>query len=160
MLLKIISLLFLALTIVSCSSQHNIVPPIEFSEEYINKQIRLVPISQLSSFDTTSPVSIHLEYNTENKIIFPSNFNLRLFIKSNKKWIEIKEEPTTRYPGDNVIMSPDNQASYGQIVTFVPELEDQTKNYNMRVYVFGTMQTLDGDKDVAAFVDIILTPTW
>jgi hypothetical protein len=151
----LVSLSFLlCFTITSCSPNK---PPIEFDSAYLNKQIRLIALKELSAFKTNEDVAVHLEYNTENKIVFPNNYNLRIFIQEQDKWIEIKEKPTVR-PENQVVLSPEIPTSYGQIVGFWPQLDDLTKTYRVRVYVFGDMTTSEGTKQVAAFVDFVLTP--
>ncbi len=99
-----------------------------------------------------------LGYYTTNEIVFPSNYNLRLYVQQDGQWVEIKEKPTIR-PPDEVDLSPKIPSSYGQIVAFWPQLEDLAKTYNMRAYVFGDMTTSEGQKQqVAAFADFVLTP--
>ena len=130
-------------------------PPIAFDPAYLNQQIRLIPLKEMSAFKTEYPVAVLLQYTSTNEIVFPNNFNLRIFIQQNDQWLEIKEQPTTR-PKDPIILS--RQALSRQIVMFSPELDDLTKTYHMRVYVFGDMKTQEGTKQVAAFVNFVLTP--
>lgn len=133
-------------------------PPVDFDPAYLNQQIRLVVVKQLSAFRTNQDVAVHLEYNTTRDIIFPSDYNLLMFIQQDGQWVEVKEKPTIR-PLDAIILSPRFPSSYGQIVAFRPQLADITKPYYMRVYVFGDMTTPEGQKhQVAAFADFVLTP--
>ena len=82
---------------------------------------------------------------------------MRLFSLKDNQWIEIREKPTERLP-DNIVLSPEKNSSYNQIIGFIPSINDRTKVYNIRLYVFGDMLTPDGVKKVAGFVDFILTP--
>lgn len=151
--------LLLSFILTSCSAlgEDAVNPPIQFDAIYLNQQIRLIAMKQLSPFTTRDPVAVHLEYDSENEIVFPSNYNIKTFAKQDGKWVEIKEKPEIR--SDNkVILSPSIPISYGQIVVFSPALDDLTKTYYMRIYVFGDMTTPDGIKQVAAFVDFVLTP--
>lgn len=132
-------------------------PPIDFESAYLNRQIRLVVIKELSAFNTHDSVGVHLEYDTANRIVFPSDYNLRLFAQEDGKWTEIRELPTIR-PTGPVILSPSIPSSYAQIVAFWPQLDDVTKTYFMRAYVFGDMEASGGTKRVAAFADFVLTP--
>jgi len=111
----------------------------------------------LSAYRTQFPVAVRLEYDSTNEIVFPSNYNLRIFIQKDGQWLEIREKPTIRSK-DNIILSPTVPLSYDQIIIFVPSLDDLTKVYNMRVYVSGNMITSDGTQEVAAFVDFVLNP--
>lgn len=155
----LISLSLLYSLMTSCSTLKSIPnkPPVDFDAAFLNQQIRLVAMRELGSFRTGDDQAVLLEYNTTNKIVFPNDYNLRIFIQQNGQWIEIKEKPTIR-PEKQVILSPNIPTSYGHIVGFWPQLDDLTKMYNMRLYVFGEMETPDGTKQVAAFVDFVLTP--
>jgi len=157
LLMVLVLLLYFAIT--SCSVINNgpDKPPIVFDSAYLNQQIRLVAIKQLSAFQTKYPVAVHLEYVSSNKIVFPSNYNLRIFIQKDSQWLEIKEKPAIR-PKDKVILSPSIPISYEQIIMFSPALDDLTKVYFMRIYVFGDMTMSEGTKQVAAFVDFVLSP--
>jgi len=151
--------LSLCFAITSCSMSNGSPekPPFEFDAAYLNQQIKLIAIKNLSAFQTKYPVAVLLEYNSTNKIVLPSNYNLRIFIQQDGQWLEIKESPTMR-PKDPIVLSPSIPSSYGQSVVFFPSLDDLTKTYQMRVYVFGDMTTQEGIRKVAAFVDFVLTP--
>jgi hypothetical protein len=152
-------LLLLCFAVTSCSKLQSAPdkPPVEFNPSYLNQQIKLIAYKQLNPFKTDVPVSLHLEYDTTNKIVFPPNYNLKIFIRQNGRWDMIQENPSTRSTSP-VILSPDTYLSYQQIVTFSPDLGDLTKTYFMRAYVFGDMTTTEGNKQVAAFSDFLLSP--
>jgi hypothetical protein len=142
-----------------CSSVHQSPreSPIDFDPDYLNQQINLLVVKGFGPLKTDGPLAILLEYNTTNKIIFPSNYNLRIFIQQDGEWLEILERPVI-WSEDQVILSPNDPSSYGHIVTFWPQLSDPNKTYNMRLYVFGDMTTPEGIKRVAAFVDFVVVP--
>jgi len=144
----------------SCSTVHRSPskPPIDFDPAYLNQQIRLVVVKELSAFKTDQDIGLLLEYNNTNEIVFPNNYNLRIFIQQDGQWVEIKEKPTIR-PSDEVVLSPNIPSSYGQIVAFSPQLGDLTKTYYVRIYIFGDMTNPEGKKQqVASFADFVLTP--
>lgn len=154
--------LFFALSLLcvvtfSCSTLSPDKPPIDFDPTYLNQQIKLVVIKELSAFQARYPVTVLLQYNSSNEIVFPNNFNLRIFIRQNTQWIEIREKPSIR-PKDQIVLSENNPTSFQQIVMFSPALDDLTKTYYVRVYVFGDMKTSEGSKQVGAFADFVLTP--
>jgi hypothetical protein len=105
--------------VTSCSILHRSPdkPPIDFDPNYLNQQIRLLVSKELSAFKTDSDVGLLLEYNTVNEIIFPNNYNLRIFVQQNDQWVEVKQRPTIR-PNGPVILSPNIPSSRGQIVAF------------------------------------------
>lgn len=158
----IIFLLALSLSYVllSCAKPNReLSDPIEVDTDYLNQQIKLLPVKHLNTFKTGDPVGLQLLYNSENEIVFPSNFNLRIFVRQEYTWVEIEERVTQRFPDADVVLSPINPVSYAQIVTFFPELEHLNESYTLRAYVFGDMK-IDNDqtKPVVAFVDIVLSP--
>ncbi len=157
---RLVALSLLCFVLVSCSAIDSSAtkPPISFDPAYLNQQISLIVVKELSAFRTNQDVALHLEYNTENEIVFPSNYNLRIFVQQGGQWVEVKEKPTIR-PSGEVVLSPKIPSSYGQIVAFRPQLADLTKTYYMRVCVFGEMTSPEGKKrEVAAFANFVLTP--
>ena len=153
----LISALCIGLLIYHFQSSEPPQPPIPFDSAYLNQQIRLIAPQGLNSYKIGDLVGILLEYDTSNKIVFPNNYNLRLFTLIDNQWIEIWEKPTERLP-DKIVLSPETSSSYNQIIGFIPSINDRTKIYNIRLYIFGDMLTPDGVKKVAGFVDFILTP--
>lgn len=149
-------LLFFVIT--SCSMVHQTPskPPITFDSAYLNHQIRLIVIKGWP-LKTDSALTLLLEYDTTNEIVFPSNYNVRIFIQQEGEWVEIQDELVagTEEP---IILSSNNPVSYDHIVGFWPQLIDLNKTYYMRVYVFGDMTTTEGIKKVAAFVDFVVKP--
>jgi hypothetical protein len=152
--------LLLSLTISACSTTGNAAekPPIDFQEAYLNQQIKLLVIPDWNTFKTTDSVGLKLLYNSQNRITLPENYNLRLFIKQDQGWLEIQEIPTERYPPGDIILSPDKSSLGDDIVAFNPKLADIKKQYTLRAYVFGNMETPDGIVKVGAYVDVVLKP--
>ena len=119
--------------------------PIEFELPNMNQQIKVFAIEEMNTFRIGYPVRLFLAYNaqmSDAEIVFAPNFNLRIFIQKNGKWVEIKEKPVVR-ADENVFLSP---TSNKQLVTFFPGLPDAAQTYSMRVYVFGDMDSVDGTK--------------
>lgn len=156
-----LNLLLISILLAGCATSNNLVntDPIDFDANYLNQQIGLVAIKELSSFDTRNPITILLNYNTTNRIIFSENYDLRLFVFQYNEWTEISEIPMDRYPKGDIVLSPDDPSSYSQMVTFIPNIPDKEKKYHLRIYVFGELQTAGGEtKTVSAFTDVLLTP--
>jgi hypothetical protein len=152
----LLSTLLVFLLLVGCSTN---IPPIDFDENYLNQQIQLIAIKELNSFETTDAVTVLLNYNTTDKIIFPENYNLRLFVLQNNEWIEIFEVPMDIYPKGDIILSPEDPSSYNRMVTFIPSIADKEKKQHLRIYVFGELQIVAGEtKTVSAYTDVMLAP--
>jgi hypothetical protein len=149
-----VSLLFLMTAACSAAYQRPSKSPINFDSAYLNRQIKLLVVEQWP-YKTNDSMAVLLEYKTTNVIVFPSNYNLRIFIEQGGEWVVIQEKPFP-CPEDPIVLSPDTVTN-NQIVAFWPQLDDLNKTYFMRLYVFGEMTTPEGIKAVAAFVDFVVT---
>jgi hypothetical protein len=159
-LFRILTINYLLLTFLalpSCSTT-NPSHPIHIEDGFLNKQIWLRAPSYANMFKTTESLALELKYNSTNEIVFPRNYNLKIFEYSDGDWIEIKEKPTQRFPDGDVIFSPDKYMPIVQIVSVFPNLPNVDREYKLRIYVTGEMKTDDGNKDVTAYVDVVLTP--
>jgi len=150
-------LFYQLLSLISCSSlEHD--PPIGIEKDFINQQILLRAPSFSNTFSTIDPINLELKYNTSNEIIFPNNYNLKLFTQVNEGWIEIQEKPTVRLPSGNIIFSPTKDMPAVEDIFVSPELLDISQQYELRIYIIGDMK-VDGDVvRVAAYTDVTLHP--
>jgi hypothetical protein len=101
--------------LVSCSSSVD-APPIDIEENYVNQQIVLRAPGHSNTFSTRDPIYLEFESNSNNEIVFPNNYNLRMFERRDGKWIPISEMPTTRWPEGDMVFSPMKK---GRETTFV-----------------------------------------
>jgi hypothetical protein len=100
---------------------------------------------------------LRMTFKTDTSIVFPNNYNLRLFINEDGSWIEIPEEPIIRLPEGEFVYDP--LTSHQFPVIFVsPDLEDKNISYSLRIYVSGEMDQENEPKTVAAFIDVSLHP--
>jgi hypothetical protein len=152
-----IYLLLLQIVLPSCSTT-NPNHPIPIEEGFQNKQILIRAPGYANTFKTTESLILELKYNSYNEIVFPRNYNLRIFEYSDDEWVEIKEKPTQRFPDEDIIFSPDKYMPAVQVVGLFPDLPDIFREYKLRIYVTGKMKTDDGNQDVTAYVDVVLTP--
>jgi hypothetical protein len=139
----------------SCSGS-NSNSPIDIEESYVNQQILLSAPEFFNTYKTIDAIYLELRSNSNNEIVFPNDYNLRIFEGKNGDWIELSEIPTTRLPEGDVVFSPNKKL---RETTFVdPALTDYTRRYQLRIYVIGDMKTEEGIKPVAAYLDIELHP--
>lgn len=132
-------------------------PPIEFDPSNLNQQIKLEIIQELNTFKTGDSIFVFVNSNIKDKsaeIVFPNDFNRKMFIKDGKNWVEVFEKPTT-YLYENVILNC-TQCRRGIILD--PRFPNLKKTYYLRVYVFGDMTTDEETIQVAAYTDVILQP--
>ncbi len=153
---KIIFTLIICLVFSSCSTkEENLV---EVNSDYINNQILIRIAGFANTFKTVDPIFLELKYNTSNEIVFPNNYNLRLFYQEKDKWIEIKEKPTQRYPEGDIIFSPKISMPIVESVVVFPDLPDLNEEYTLRIYVIGEMNIKERKELVAAYTEIKLSP--
>jgi hypothetical protein len=157
MKIKLYYLVFLVLALTSCSSW-KIGDPISTDPAYTNKQITLLSSDFNNSFKTFDILSVEIWNKSGKQIIFPNNYNFRIFEKTKKGWVEITEEPVTRLPAGDVIFTPTGENFNMGIVDVFPDLPNLNRKYDLRIYVFGQMIENNEEVEVAAFTDVTLKP--
>ena len=100
---KFYALFALFLLLASCQKNNNLPDAIYFEPSYLNQQIKLSVPAYFNSLKTTDPVRLEFQYYSDKEIVFPRDFNLRIFKLANGSWIEIKELPTDRYPNEDFV---------------------------------------------------------
>jgi hypothetical protein len=139
--------------LVACSTKDSH-PPIEVDKDYLDQQITLEAPSFSNTFRTMDSINIDITNKSTYEIVFPNNYNIRIFSYSDNEWVEIPEIPTTRLPDGDVVL-----ASNTIETTFVhPDLPNPNRQYNLRIYVFGNMKVSGESIEVAAFTDVRLQP--
>lgn len=156
---KIVPMILLfCFAITSCSPQE-VSPPVHIDSEYLNNQIKLRVANYSNTFKTSNSIHLEMKYNTNREIVFPNNYNIRLFYRLDSKWIEVSEKTTERYPKGDIVFSPTAYAPPVEVVVVFPDLPEKFKEYDLRIYVMGDMKSdNDGIAKVAAYVDITLLP--
>jgi hypothetical protein len=147
----------LFLFIVSCKAKE-IPPPVNIPTEFVNQQIIVRLDQYLNTFKITDPVSLELKYNSSNKIVFPNNYNLKIYEFSNNAWLEVQEKPTVRLPEGELVFAPNIAMPAVETIFVSPKISDLSKLHRMRIYVIGEMQIESGSQNVAAYVDFELKP--
>ncbi|MBL8099017.1 MAG: hypothetical protein JNK81_07530 [Anaerolineales bacterium] len=144
------------IVLISCNSQEQNLINVEPS--YINNEILIRVASFANTFKTKDPIFLELKYNSTNDITFPNNYNLKIFYKTKNEWVEINEEPTQRFPEGDILFSPNITMPIVESVVVYPALPSLFENYVLRIYVIGKMSTEQGEKDVAAYTEVNLSP--
>jgi len=143
--------------ITSCKA-NEIHPLVNIPNEFVNQQINIRVAGYSNTYKNTDPVSLELKYNSNDVIVFPNNYNLKIFELSNGNWVEIQEKPTERLPQDDIVLAPNKTLPAVHVVVLFPNIVDMNKTHKLRIYVIGEMQTDDGNQNVAAYTDITLGP--
>ena len=132
--------------------------PVLVDERYLNKQILLRAPSYSNTFKTEDQISLELKYNSSDEIVFPNNYNLRIFERTSDTWVEIKERPRERYPLGDVVFSATKYMPPVQVIFLMPDLTSLGQKHQLRIYVFGNMKIGDDIVKAAAFTDVTLSP--
>lgn len=153
----ICSIILFQVVLVSCTSLNN-KPPLTFDDGYLNQQILLRAPNNFNTFKTADPILLELKYNSNNEIVLPNDYNLRIFERTSESWVEIKEKPIERLPAGDIILSPTKLMPAVEVIFLSPDLDNPEKRDQLRIYVTGDMITNEGIKKVAAYADITLYP--
>ena len=153
-----ISNMFLVVFLLTSCNGSEDVSPVSIGEDYVNQQILIRVPDYSNTLKTADPISLELKYNSNNRIVFPNDYNLRVFERTSDEWIEIKQKPVERYPTDDIVLAPDREISIVQIVVVFPEIPNLEEKHLLRIYVFGDMEVNGDVVEVAAYTDVRLNP--
>jgi hypothetical protein len=143
--------------LVACSTKESH-PPIEIDKDYLNQQITLKAPSFSNTFRTAEAISIDITNKSPYEIVFPNDYNIKIFSYSDNEWVKIPEIPTTRLPAGDFVLAPNSNMLTIETTFVNPDLPDLKRKYNLRIYVFGDMKAKGESIEVAAFTDVTLRP--
>jgi hypothetical protein len=132
--------------------------PIQLNEKNVSHQITTFAPGFANTYKTSDPIRLELDYNSTNEIIFPNDFNPRIFEETKDGWVEIKIKPALIIPTNDVILSPQNEMSAVHFIVIFPDISNLDRNYILRIYVIGKMRVNSETEEVAAFTDVTLNP--
>ena len=162
---RILFLLLVLANITSCSPKALQSKEAAFS--------RIVPLSEMNTrlkfmaldssekpYKIGSSIELALENTSSNRVIFPSDYGIKIFTYQNGKWISINN--LTKYiPEGNTQVSPKGPDNPGIIgVGFFPDLSNDGRPIELRVVVIGDVyegENPTGEK-ASAYIDITLQP--
>jgi hypothetical protein len=128
----------------------------------MNSKIRFWdPKTANELFKIGDSVDLTLENLTTDKIIFPSDYGIKIFTLNNSvNWTEISNR-AHYFPPGNPQVSPKGEGMPGIIgIGCYPELTNEGKPIVIRVAVVGTVyhDNVPTNERVGAFVDVTLQP--
>ena len=104
-------------------------------------------------------IELSLENVSEKRVIFPSDYGVKVFTYVNESdWIEI-ENSAHYFPPGNPQVSPKGPDSPGVIgVPLCPELTDFELPIGIRVVVLGQTEAVQGEasEQVGAYIDVVI----
>jgi hypothetical protein len=157
-IIRYVAIIVPCMIMISCAGpDKELLPPLEFNNNDLNNQVMLHVAQQENDFSTSDVLTLRMTFKTNTSIVFPNNYNIRLFINQDGSWREIPEKPRIRLPEGDFVYDP--LTSHQFPVIFVrPDLKDNNISYNLRIYVSGEMMHENEPKTVAAFIDVGLHP--
>jgi len=131
--------------------------PVDLEDNYTNQQIKLFTPGQFNTYEPISSVVLEVQYHSDNDIVFPNDFNVKIYERTRKGWIEIPERPILRLPEDDIRFSLDGKTTV-RLFTVDPDLDNYGQTHDLRFYIFGDMKVDGGIRPVVAYVDVKLSP--
>jgi hypothetical protein len=133
-----------------------------FPLEDTNNSIRLFVPLNIKYYKLGTDVDLIIENLSDEIIVFPPNYDVRIFRYSEgeKQWIEV--EDIIESPSEPLIgLAPHGSDDpYSSIVVFHPKLKNLGSPIPIRVTVTGKVGRYDviTDEQVGAYIDIVLYP--
>ena len=156
-------IILILLAIVSCSKMNNSNIDDDFKQfisyEDVNSKIKFtMPDGLGNEYKIGGFVSLWLTNHTNNLIIFPPEYGLKLFIYNNGEWIQV-ENNMIYHPHEERHLLPKDQNGFLKI-NCVPIIRNHSEPVLLRVLVVGSVQDkISGDSErVAAYYDVKLYP--
>jgi len=150
-----------------CQRNQNSKKERAFSERFpgveMNSSIQFWdPAKYGGSFTIGKSIDLVLETNSTNKIVFPSDYGIRIFMYDSEReeWLEIQNKAKYFPPGNRQI-SPKGEDNPGLItIGLAPALQPGEKPVKVRVVVIGTVYHGEQktDQEVGAYIDVEMSP--
>jgi hypothetical protein len=124
-----------------------------------DKYLQVIAPEGWNTFKTSEPVSLLVRNVSQNQITFDPDLGARIFIYSEKGWIEVGNKMT--YENDSLTIDPsENWYADKTASTFVlPDLLDYSVQCNMRIFIIGDlMENGKASKKVGSYIDLRLNP--
>ena len=149
------SLLFSLL--VSCTSipgtPASKMPNIDIPIEEMNKTLKVTPAPGMAeTFQQTGLLQLELVNLSNYAIIFPPDFNIKLFLKSGDEWKTTSN--LFQYADGNTEIRPKGEYPSDALVNLMPSLDSNQTSTMLRVVVLGKVEATN--KVVGAYIDIPL----
>lgn len=123
--------------------------PIEVNSRNINNQIRLSIIPEWNTFEKEDPITISIENTTNEIIIFPYNYGVRIFIYVDRTWVEVQEKEMLTEK-ETIFVMPGSTHHY----SIIGDFHSQEDDILARIYVIG--QVVNNEKQVAGYIEMEL----
>ena len=158
----IITLLFCVIFQVGCrvDSDYKLIPSLNISRKDINSDVTIYAPFGWNSNLIGEPVSIMVENNGKDPIVFSNDYGIEVFLQEENNWQELDLVKTKYIEGDVYLRSAENNPLYFGSTMVDPILEDQSHQVKIRIVIIGHRYINEKitDQLVAAYTDIWLFP--
>jgi len=124
-----------------------------------HKYMQIIAPEGWNSFRTGESISLLVRNSSENQITLAPDFGTRMFIRTDKEWVEIenkityKNDPSTLDPSDDWYADKTVSPIVGRV------LPDYSVQYDIRIFVNGDlMENGKASKKVGSYIDLRLDP--
>lgn len=130
-------------------------PGIDIPYDNLNTLMKLTdPPEFLNSHKNGDPLSFQIINLSNATIVFPDNYGIKLFTKSNGTWVEIQNNT---YNAGGIFYLPTNDSyPLGLVVNTSPYILDLTTPVSVRAIIVG--QKENDNEQIGAYIDVLINP--
>jgi len=141
-------------------SDYKLIPSLKMPRKDINSDVTIYAPFGWNSNLIGEPVSIMVEINGKEPIVFSNDYGIEVFLKEENNWQELDLVKTKYVQGDIYLRPAENNPLYFGSTMVDPILEDQSHQVMIRIVVVGHRYINEKitDQLVAAYTDIWLFP--
>ena len=164
-LYKIILVSIVVIVLSSCGSTNDsgvqfTIPMSEIGADVQeNKYLQIIAPEGWNSFKTGESISLMVRNISENQIAFAPDFGAKMFIRTDKEWVEVENKIT--YKNDPSTLDPSDDWFVDKTVSPIvrPILSNDSVPYDIRVFIIGDlMENGKASKKVGSYIDLKLNP--
>mgnify|MGYP007068807750 CR=1 FL=1 len=126
----------------------------------VNDSLAVTYLDFMSEGQIGSSISLDIRNSSNNKIGFPDDWGVRIYLKTDDVWMEVSNK-TTYYQTHEIVLEPAND-EFGSVGSTIanPDILNESNPVTIRVIVVGNIMNGDvlTDEQAAAYVDITLHP--
>jgi hypothetical protein len=158
---KNLSIIISTIILILCSCvsnstiSENYVPTLDFPIEKMNSSFIITdPAINNNSYKNDDILLLDLYNRSVNAIIFPGDFNLRIYQKVGTKWVPVKNNLAFSQGDWFLPTNQDWKAGIG--LDLIPDISGLDKPTTIRIFAFG--KTESTQEKVGAFIELTLYP--
>lgn len=150
------ALVFVCITMCSCSIVNNDFPDINLPFYQMNKVIQINDLPEFGNTHRNNDILILQVLNTSDRnIVFEYQSCFLVFAKSGDEWLTV--ENSMHYPSEIRTLPPNNIFAGGIHLVLSPIIRDMVDKQEIRIIILGHYENAE-DQLLGAFLDITLLP--